>query len=165
MGFQVQQELVAQCVRLLGLSSVGLSAKGGVQTLSRVLAHDGLWRFSFEELSHSSAGLSMRLSTSKLEIVPPLESICAKISLAAHSGFVVQRASALLCDPSGKDCIVLAEQFICRGFLQITRVNVSRQPLEPSCPSCARCFPWMSLLPLGAATTVTPVWIAPLCAT
>ena len=57
---------------------------------------------------------------------------------------------------------MLAEQFICWGFLWITRVNVSRQPLEPSCPLCGRCLPWMTLLPLGAATTVTPVWIAPL---
>ena len=52
------------------------------------------------------------------------------------------------------------DKFMCRGFHQIG-INVSRQ-LELSYPSCARCFPLMSILPLGAATAVTPMWIAPL---
>ena len=52
------------------------------------------------------------------------------------------------------------DKLMCRGFHQIG-INVSRQ-LELSYPSCARCFPLMSILPLGAASAVTPMWIAPL---
>ena len=44
--FKRNKNSMFQCAGLLGLSSVGLSTKGGVQTLSRVLVHDGLWRFS-----------------------------------------------------------------------------------------------------------------------
>ena len=74
-------------------------------------------------------------------------------------GFTVQQARAQLCDPSGWDCVMFLDQFMCKGFHQIG-INVFRQ-LELSYPSCARCFPLMSILPLGAATAVTPMWIAP----
>ena len=34
---------------------------------------------------------------------------CARVSLAAHGGFIVQQARALLCNPSGGDCVMFTE--------------------------------------------------------
>ena len=45
---------------------------------------------------------------------------CARVSLAAQD-FTVQQARAQLCNPSGGDCLMSPDSFMCRSFHQIAK--------------------------------------------
>ena len=138
-----------------GLRSVGLSKK--------VCRHSPVcWCITDSRVSRSRSRRMAKLAQREVvdfqvKVVPPF-GINEQDFVCSPRRFTAQQARAQLCDPSGWDCVMFLDQFMCKGFHQIG-INVSRQ-LELSYPSCARCFPLMSILPLGAATAVTPMWIA-----